>query len=275
MMMQVMPHRVFDVGIAEQHAVTFSAGMAAEGLIPFCNIYSSFLQRAYDQIIHDVALQHLPVVFCIDRGGLVGEDGPTHHGVFDLAYLRCIPDIVVAAPLNESELRNMMYSAQLDPKGPYAIRYPRGRGVLAKWHTDFEYIETGKGRLLTAGSNLAVLSVGHPGNFVQQALDMLKEQMINPAHYDMRFVKPLDEALLHEVMQNFDRILCVEDGSLIGGFGSAVEEFAAANSYKPLIRKTGIPDHFIEHGEIGRLYMQCGLDAESIRNTITQMLMVS
>lgn len=196
----------------------------------------------------------------------------THHGVFDLAYLRIIPNIIVAVPLNERELRNMMYSAQLKPNGPYAIRYPRGRGVLANWHTDFEYIETGKGRLLTEGSDLAVLSVGHPGNFVQKAIERLKEQKLNPAHYDMRFVKPLDEMLLHEVMQNFDRILCVEDGSLIGGFGSAVEEFASANNYKPLIRKIGIPDHFIEQGEIGKLYKLCGLDAESIQNTITLML---
>jgi 1-deoxy-D-xylulose-5-phosphate synthase len=272
MMIQVMPERVFDVGIAEQHAVTFSAGMAAEGLIPFCNIYSSFLQRAYDQIIHDVALQNLPVIFCIDRGGLVGEDGPTHHGVFDLAYLRCIPNIIVAAPMNESELRNMMYSAQHNPQHPYAIRYPRGRGVLNKWHTDFEYIETGTGRLISEGEKIAILSIGHTGNFVQLAIAMLEPLEIKPAHYDMRFVKPLDDKLLHEVLKNFKQIICIEDGTMTGGFGTAIEEFAADNKYHVDIYKIGIPDSFVGHGEINLLYKTCGIDAENICNTIKTIL---
>jgi 1-deoxy-D-xylulose-5-phosphate synthase len=263
-MMKEMPDRAFDVGIAEQHAVTFSAGLATQGLIPFCNIYSTFMQRAYDQVIHDVCIQNLPVVFCLDRAGLVGADGPTHHGAYDLAYMRCVPNLVVSAPMNEQELRNLMYTAQLPGSGPFSIRYPRGEGVMPDWKTPFEKIEIGKGRMLKDGEYLAVLSLGHVGNFAEGALELLAEKNIFPAHFDLRFLKPLDEELLHQVFGKFKNIVTVEDGCLQGGFGSAVLEFMADHGYQANIRRLGIPDRIIEHGEPEQLYRECGYDAEGI-----------
>jgi 1-deoxy-D-xylulose-5-phosphate synthase len=263
-MMEAMPERTFDVGIAEQHAVTFSAGLAARGFIPFCNIYSSFMQRAYDQVIHDIALQKLPVVFCLDRGGLVGTDGPTHHGAFDLAYMRIIPDIIVSAPMNEQELRNLMFTAQQGNLGPFAIRYPRGQGVMTDWRKPFENIPVGKGRLIADGAEVAVLSIGHPGNFVVKAFQILAKEGIRPAHYDMRFVKPLDTALLHEIFTRFPNIITVEDGTIVGGFGSAIAEFMVRHRYNASLRMLGIPDEFIEQGTQRQLYRECGFDADSI-----------
>jgi 1-deoxy-D-xylulose-5-phosphate synthase len=263
-MMKAMPDRAFDVGIAEQHAVTFSAGLATQGLIPFCNIYSSFMQRAYDQVIHDVALQKLHVVFCLDRGGLAGADGPTHHGAYDIAYLRCIPGMVVSAPMNEEELRNLMYSAQLKYHGPFSIRYPRGNGVLVNWKTPFREIIPGKGRKLRHGNDLAILTLGHPGNFATEACETLAEQGIEAAHYDMRFAKPLDESILHEVFSKFDLVITVEDGCVVGGMGSAVTEFMAENGYKATVKRLGIPDRFVEHGEQPELWAECGFDAAAI-----------
>jgi 1-deoxy-D-xylulose-5-phosphate synthase len=271
MMMNVMPERAFDVGIAEQHAVTFSAGLAAQGMIPFCNIYSSFMQRAYDQVIHDVALQKLQVVFCLDRGGIVGEDGATHHGVFDLAYFRCIPNMTVAAPMNEQELRNMMYTAQLPGKGTFSIRYPRGRGVMVDWNTPFEELPIGKGRKLRDGKKIAILSIGHIGNTVAEAIEELAKSGITPAHYDLRFVKPLDTELLHQVMQEYPDIITIEDGTLIGGMGSAVVEFASDNNYKVNIHRMGIPDRFIDQGTPEELFREIGLDQEGIFNNINQI----
>lgn len=264
LMMQKLPERSFDVGIAEGHAVTFSAGLAASGIIPFCNIYSSFMQRAYDQVIHDVALQKLNVVFCLDRGGLVGEDGPTHHGVFDLAYMRNIPNMTVAAPMNESELRNMMYTAQLKNKGPFSLRYPRGCGMKCDWKKEFEEIPVGKGRLLRQGTDLAILTIGHPGNFAASACNQLIEMNISAAHYDMRYVKPLDEKLLHKIFRQFDRIITVEDGVLAGGFGSLILEFMADNQYTAKVVRLGIPDKFVQHGSLKDLYRECGFDEEGI-----------
>lgn len=263
-MMQAMPNRAFDVGIAEQHAVTFSAGLSTQGMTPFCVIYSTFLQRAYDQVIHDVALQNLNVVFCLDRGGLVGADGATHHGAYDLAYLRCIPNMVVAAPMNESELRNMMFTAQLPNQGPFSIRYPRGNGVLEDWRTPFEEIPVGTGRKISDGTDVAILSIGHIGNDVQKVIHYLQEQGIKAAHYDMRFVKPLDSQLLHEIAKDFDYIITVEDGSIMGGFGSAILEFLAENKYTPLVKCLGIPDRFIHHGTQEELKHICGIDVEGI-----------
>ena len=271
MMMNVMPERAFDVGIAEQHAVTFSAGLAAQGMIPFCNIYSSFMQRAYDQVIHDVALQKLQVVFCLDRGGIVGEDGATHHGVFDLAYFRCIPNMTVAAPMNEQELRNMMYTAQLPGKGTFSIRYPRGRGVMVEWNTPFEELPIGKGRKLRDGKKIAILSIGHIGNTVAEAIEELAKSGITPAHYDLRFVKPLDTELLHQVMREYPDIITIEDGTLIGGMGSAVVEFASDNNYKVNIHRMGIPDRFIDQGTPEELFREIGLDQEGIFNNINQI----
>lgn len=272
-MMREMPDRTFDVGIAEQHAVTFSAGMAANGLVPFCNIYSSFMQRAYDQVIHDVAIQNLKVIFCLDRGGLVGTDGATHHGFFDLAYMRNIPGMITAAPMNEVELRNMMYSAQLDTiKGPYSIRYPRGTGVICDWRKPFEEIPAGKAKLISQGKDIAVLSIGHPGNFVVEAARKLEERNITITHYDMRFVNPLDFDVLHTVMKEFSTIITVEDGVIKGGFGSAVLEFAADNGYKPELIRLGIPDYFVEHGTQNELYRECGFDAEAIVAAIIKAL---
>ena len=267
-MMEEMPDRTFDVGIAEQHAVTFSAGLATQGLIPYCNIYSTFMQRAYDQVIHDVALQNLHVVFCLDRGGLVGTDGPTHHGSFDLAYMRIIPNMIVASPMDEEELRNLMYTAQLRNTGPFVIRYPRGQGVMPDWKRPFSEIPIGSGRTIQEGKGVAVLSVGHPGNLVVKAFQILEKEGLHPAHYDMRFVKPLDEALLDQVFQSFGRIITVEDGSVTGGFGSAVAEYLMRRGYRAEIRMLGIPDRFIEHGTQRQLYKECGFDPESIAGAI-------
>lgn len=271
-MMKAMPDRAFDVGIAEQHAVTFSAGLATQGLVPFCNIYSSFMQRAYDQVIHDVALQKLHVVFCLDRGGLAGADGPTHHGAFDLAYFRCIPNMVVSAPMNEEELRNLMYTAQLEENAvPFSIRYPRGNGVMPNWKTPFQKIEIGKGRKIKEGKDIAVLSIGHIGNIAAKAIAKLEEQNISVAHYDMRFAKPIDEALLHEVFAKFKKVITVEDGCIMGGMGSAVLEFMADHNYMAQVKRLGIPDKFIEHGEQPELWHECGFAEEDIFATAAEL----
>ncbi len=273
-MMKAMPDRAFDVGIAEQHAVTFSAGLATQGLVPFCNIYSSFMQRAFDQVLHDVALQNLNVVFCLDRGGLVGADGATHHGAYDLAYMRCIPNMVVSAPMNEQELRNLMYTAQLENKGPFTIRYPRGNGVMTDWKTPFEEIPVGKGRRVSSGEGVAILTIGHPGNFAQEAIKTLTKSGITPAHYDLRFVKPLDEMLLHEVFSKFDKVITVEDGCLMGGFGSAVLEFMSDRGYKAEVVRLGIPDEYIHHGTQEELWATCGFDDAAIVASVERILMV-
>ncbi|WEK37347.1 MAG: 1-deoxy-D-xylulose-5-phosphate synthase [Candidatus Pseudobacter hemicellulosilyticus] len=273
-MMEKMPHRAFDVGICEQHAVTLSAGLATQGMRVFCNIYSSFMQRAYDQVVHDVAIQHLPVVFCLDRGGLVGEDGPTHHGAYDIAYFRCIPNMVVSAPMNESELRNLMYTAQLPSNEyPFSIRYPRGEGTMPEWRTPFEAITIGKGRKLKDGEELAILSFGHPGNFATAAIRELKTLGLNPAHYDMRFAKPLDEALLHEVFGKFSKVITVEDGTVVGGFGSAILEFMAQHGYKADVRLLGIPDRIVEHGTPKELHRECGYDAAGIATAARELML--
>lgn len=261
-MMKVMPERCFDVGIAEQHAVTFSAGLATQGYIPFCNIYSSFMQRAYDQVIHDVALQNLNVVFCLDRGGLVGSDGPTHHGVFDLAYFRCIPNMTIASPFNEEELRHMMYTAQLPNKGPFSIRYPRGNGYLLEWRTPMQELEIGKGRSLIEGNDIAILSIGPIGNEALKAIRKCTTRSV--ALYDMRFLKPIDTDLLHNVFCKFNKIITLEDGSVIGGLGSAVLEFMADNGYTAKVVRLGVPDSFVEHGSQQQLYKECGFDADAI-----------
>jgi 1-deoxy-D-xylulose-5-phosphate synthase len=272
-MMKAMPDRAFDVGIAEQHAVTFSGGLASQGLVPFCNIYSSFMQRAYDQVIHDVALQNLKVIFCLDRGGLAGADGPTHHGAYDIAYFRCIPNMIVSAPMNEEELRNLMYTAQLDEvKTAFSIRYPRGQGVMVNWKTAFTKLEIGKGRKIKDGKELAILSLGHPGNLVTEALEQLKEKGIDAAHYDMRFAKPIDENLLHEVFQTYSKVITVEDGCIMGGMGSAVLEFMADNNYSARVVRLGIPDNFIEHGEQAELYEECGFSPKKIAETAIDIL---
>jgi 1-deoxy-D-xylulose-5-phosphate synthase len=271
-MMEVMPDRALDVGIAEQHAVTLSAGLATQGMKVFCNIYSSFMQRAYDMVIHDVAIQKLPVIFCLDRGGLVGDDGPTHHGAYDIAYMRCIPNMVVSAPMNESELRNLMYTAQLDETDvPFSIRYPRGQGVMPEWRTPFEKIEIGKGRKIKDGEEIAILSFGHPGNFVVEACKMLEADDLQPAHYDMRFAKPLDEAIMHEVAQRYSRIITVEDGTVVGGFGSAVLEFLSAHHYSCEVKMLGIPDRIVEHGKPEELHRECGFDAAGICRAVREM----
>ncbi len=272
-MMKAMPERAFDVGIAEQHAVTFSAGLATQGLIPFCNIYSSFMQRAYDQVIHDVALQKLHVVFCLDRGGLVGADGPTHHGSFDLAYFRCIPNMVVASPMNEQELRNLMYSSQLEKNAfPFSIRYPRGNGVMIEWKTPFEEIQIGKGRKIKDGKDLAILSIGHIGNSAAKAIEELETQNISVAHYDMRFVKPLDEELLHQIFTAHKKVITIEDGCIQGGFGSAVLEFMSDHNYSAQVKRLGIPDEFIEHGEPNELYEEVGLSPKRIAEEAIQFI---
>ena len=271
-MMAAMPDRAFDVGIAEQHAVTFSAGLATQGKVPFCNIYSSFMQRAYDQVLHDVALQNLHVVFCLDRGGLVGADGATHHGAYDLSYMRCIPNMVVAAPMNEAELRNMMFTASQKHNGPFSIRYPRGKGVMTEWKTAMKEAKVGTGRKLTSGTDLAILTVGHPGNFAQEALKELKDQGYAVAHYDMRYVKPLDELMLHEVFTKFDKVITVEDGCLMGGFGSAVVEFMSDNNYSAQIKRLGIPDAYIHHGTQAELWAECGYDKAGIVKTASEMI---
>lgn len=266
-MMEKIPDRSFDVGIAEQHAVTFAAGMSAEGMIPFCNIYSSFLQRAYDQVIHDVALQNLHVVLCIDRGGLVGEDGATHHGVYDIAFLRTVPNITVCSPLNEEELRNMMYTAQQEGMGPWSIRYPRGNGSMADWRKPLRTIEIGTGKQLRDGNDLAILSLGPLGIEAGIAAERLSKEGICTAHYDMRFVKPLDTNLLKQIGKRFHTIITLEDGSLQGGFGSAVLEWLNDNGYSTRVVRLGIPDRFIEHGTPKELYRECSIDAEGIYKT--------
>jgi 1-deoxy-D-xylulose-5-phosphate synthase len=270
-MQNEFPNRVFDVGIAEQHAVTFAAGFAKSGLIPFCNIYSSFAQRAYDQIIHDIAIQKLNVVLCLDRGGLVGADGPTHHGVFDLAYLRCIPNITIAAPMNEQVLRNLMYTAQTKNYGPFVIRYPRGRGVLKNWRCEFKAVEIGKGRELKNGSEIAILTIGHAGNFASEAISNLNDNG-SIAHYDMQFLKPIDTELLHHVFSKFDKIITVEDGVITGGLGSAVIEFMNQHNYSAKIITLGVPNNFVEHGKPEELYKLCGFDASGIETAIKKML---
>ncbi len=268
LMMEKMPDRVFDVGIAEQHAVTFSAGLATQGMAPFCNIYSTFMQRAFDQVIHDVALQKLPVVFCLDRGGLVGEDGATHHGIFDLAYLRLVPNIIVSAPMNEQELRNLMYTAQLPGNGTFSIRYPRGRGVMPEWKTPLEKLEIGKGRKLREGKDIAVVSIGHAGNFVTEAARKLSTKNIEISHYDMRFIKPIDEELLHDVFKKHTKIITVEDGTIVGGLGSAVLEFKSDHNYTAEVKRLGVSDKFVEHGSLPELQKECGFDADAIYATI-------
>lgn len=271
-MMKEMPERVFDVGIAEGHAVTFSAGLAKEGLLPFCNIYSSFMQRAYDNVIHDVALQNLNVVLCVDRAGVVGSDGATHQGLFDLAYFRCIPNLTIASPLNEIDLRNLMYTAQLPDKGAFVIRYPRGRGVLLDWKKPFEELPIGKGQLLSDGTDAALLSIGPIGNIAQKALATLATKGISVAHYDMRFLKPIDEEILYHVGKNFAKIITLEDGVISGGFGSAVLEFMADKGYKPSVMRLGIDDQFVEHGTQAELYHLLGLDEEGIASSIEKFI---
>jgi len=273
LLMKEMPDRAFDVGIAEQHAVTFSAGLATQGLIPYCNIYSTFIQRAYDQVIHDVCIQNLKVVFCLDRAGLVGADGPTHHGAYDIAFLRTVPNLVVSAPMNESELRNLLYTAQLPHvDGPISIRYPRGQGVLPDWETPFEEIPIGKGRKIIKGEDIAILTFGHVGNFAITAIDLLETKGIFPALYDMRFVKPLDLDLLHEIFSRFNKIITVEDGAIMGGFGSAIIEFMVDNDYKATVRRLGIPDKIIEHGEPNQLYKECNYDSDGIAKAVIDTL---
>ncbi|HZG25737.1 MAG TPA: 1-deoxy-D-xylulose-5-phosphate synthase [Chitinophagaceae bacterium] len=272
-MMDKMPDRAFDVGICEQHAVTLSAGMATQGLRVFCNIYSSFMQRAYDQVVHDVAIQNLPVIFCLDRAGLVGEDGPTHHGAYDIPFMRCIPNMIVSAPMNESELRNLMYTAQLETtRNPVTIRYPRGEGVMAEWRTEMKEIKIGSGRKLRDGIDIAILTFGHPGNFAASAIREVKADGLKPAHYDMRFAKPLDEDLLHEVFAKYKKVITVEDGTIVGGFGSAVLEFMNANNYQAQLKMLGIPDAIVEHGTLKQLHRECGYDAEAIADAIRAMM---
>ncbi|HYF32916.1 MAG TPA: 1-deoxy-D-xylulose-5-phosphate synthase [Chitinophagaceae bacterium] len=273
-MMEKMPHRAFDVGICEQHAVTLSAGMATQGMKVFCNIYSSFMQRAYDQVVHDVAIQDLPVIFCLDRAGLVGEDGPTHHGAYDIPYMRCIPNMIVSAPMNEAELRNLMYTAQLDSTThPFVIRYPRGEGVMSEWRTPLVEIPIGKGRKLKDGRDIAILSFGHPGNFATAAIRELRTEGIDPAHYDLRFVKPLDEQLLHEVFSKYNKIITIEDGTVQGGFGSAILEFMAEHHYTAQVKILGIPDRIVEHGTPKDLHRECGFDAAAIAATARQLML--
>ncbi|NBA86763.1 1-deoxy-D-xylulose-5-phosphate synthase [Emticicia sp. CRIBPO] len=275
-MMKAMPDRAFDVGIAEQHAVTFSAGMATRGLTVFCNIYSTFMQRAYDQVIHDVCLQHLPVVFCLDRAGFAGADGPTHHGAYDIAFMRCIPNMIVSSPMNEEELRNLMFLAQSDKvqqgKQAITIRYPRGAGVMPDWRKPFTEIEIGKGRQVADGDDVAILTFGPIGNEATEAIGKLKTEGVSAAHYDMRFAKPLDEALLHEVFAKFDKIITVEDGCLMGGIGSAIMEFMMDHGYHAQVKRLGIPDTIVEHGEQHELYAECGFDANGIAAAVRQIL---
>lgn len=271
-MQRVYPQRVFDVGIAEGHAVTFSAGLAKEGMLPFCNIYSSFMQRAYDNVIHDVALQELNVVMCLDRAGLVGKDGATHQGAFDLAYFRCIPNLTIASPYNEAELRNLMYTAQLANKGPFVIRYPRGAGVMVDWRTPMQEVPVGTGRCLKEGTEVAVLTLGPIGNVAQRAIEQLGSDAARVAHYDMRFLKPLDEQMLHTIGKKFAKIVTVEDGVVAGGMGSAVLEFMAEHGYTPALKRVGIPDRFVEHGTPDELYAMLGMDAEGIKKVVLASL---
>jgi 1-deoxy-D-xylulose-5-phosphate synthase len=272
-MMREMPERAIDVGIAEQHAVTFSAGLATQGLVPFCNIYSSFMQRAYDQVIHDVCIQDLPVNFCLDRAGFAGADGPTHHGAYDIAFFRCVPNMIVAAPMDEEELRNLMYTAQLPRKGKaFSIRYPRGQGVMPEWRTPMKEIAIGTGRKIKDGSDLAILTIGHVGNYAVEVCDRLEKSNTSVAHFDMRFVKPLDELMLHEVFTRFRKVITVEDGCLQGGFGSAILEFMVDNGYTSEVRRLGIPDQIIEHGEQPELHRDCGFDPDGIERAVVELL---
>jgi 1-deoxy-D-xylulose-5-phosphate synthase len=272
-MMKEMPERAIDVGIAEQHAVTFSAGLATQGLVPFCNIYSSFMQRAYDQVIHDVCIQNLAVNFCLDRAGFAGSDGPTHHGAYDIAYFRCVPNMILAAPMNEQELRNLMYTAQLPrTEKAFSIRYPRGQGVMPNWKTPFEKIEIGTGRKIKDGEELAILTIGHIGNYAVEVCERMEKQGVSVAHFDMRFVKPLDEKMLHEVFSKFKRVITVEDGCIQGGFGSAVIEFMADHNYQAEVKRLGIPDAVVEHGEQLELHRECGFDPDGIERTAIAML---
>lgn len=279
-MMAEMPNRAFDVGICEQHAATLSAGLATQGMRVFCNIYSSFMQRAFDQVVHDIAIQKLPVTLCLDRAGLVGEDGPTHHGCYDVPYFRCIPNMIISAPMNEKELRNLMYTSQLETtKYPFVIRYPRGEGVMADLQKEtmaekypFEEIQIGKGRKLKDGEEVAILSFGHPGNFAQAAIRDLRTNDINPAHYDMRFAKPIDEEMLHEVFAKYNKIITIEDGTTIGGFGSAVLEFMAQYNYTAQVKMLGIPDRLVEHGTLKELHRECNYDARAIVETVREMM---
>ena len=272
-MMDAMPNRAFDVGICEQHAVTLSAGMATQGLRVFCNIYSTFMQRAYDMVIHDVAIQKLPVIFCLDRAGLVGEDGPTHHGCYDIAYMRCVPNMIVSAPMNEGELRDLMYTAQLEKNQlPFSIRYPRGEGTMPEWRTEMKEIKIGTGRKLKDGEEIAILSFGHPGNFAAEAIRDVRKEGINPAHYDMRFAKPLDEKMLHEVFAKFNKIITIEDGTIVGGFGSAILEFMNEHGYKADVKIMGIPDALVEHGTPKQLYDEIGIDANGIANMLRSLV---
>ncbi len=271
-MMREMPDRAIDVGIAEQHAVTFSAGLATQGMTPFCNIYSTFMQRAYDQVVHDVCIQKLPVVLCMDRAGMAGADGPTHHGAYDVAFMRCLPNLIVSAPMNEQELRNLMFTASKYKEGPFSIRYPRGSGVMPEWRTPFETIEIGKGRKIIEGKDLAILSFGTVGNFAVSAANNLTKEGVNPSVYDMRFVKPLDEELLHEVFQAHEYVITVEDGCLQGGFGSAILEFMADNDYHSKVVRLGIPDRIVEHGEQPELYRECGYDTEAIESAVRKLI---
>lgn len=272
-MMKEMPDRAFDVGIAEQHAVTFSAGLATQGLVPFCNIYSSFMQRAYDQVVHDVCIQNLPVNFCLDRAGFAGADGPTHHGAYDIAYFRCLPNMIVAAPMNEVELRNMMYTAQLPREGKaFSIRYPRGQGVMPQWRLPFEEIEIGTGRKIRDGEEVAILTIGHIGNYAVEVCEALDKQGVSVAHFDMRFVKPLDYKLLHEIFARYRKIITVEDGCLQGGFGSAIVEFMTDHGYQAEVKRLGIPDAVMEHGEQAELHDEAGFGPAGIEKAVVAML---
>lgn len=270
-MMDEMPHRAFDVGIAEQHAVTLAAGMATQGLVPFCNIYSTFLQRAYDQVIHDVALQKLPVIFCLDRAGIVGQDGATHHGNFDLAFLNCVPDLIITAPMDAIELRNMMYTAQLGLELPIAIRYPRGRGRILNWKQPFQQLQTGKARVIHEGSNIAILSIGSIGAMID---DLISDENLDVTHVDMRFLKPLDIEMLHDIFEQHDHIITIEDGTVIGGLGSVVVDYASAKAYKNNIHKLAIPDAFIQHGPTKDLHKIAGIDSETVLKLIKELLIL-
>ncbi len=274
-MMEQIPERAFDVGIAEQHAVTFSAGLATQGLVPFCNIYSTFMQRAYDQVIHDVAIQNLPVNFCLDRAGFAGADGPTHHGAYDIAFMRTVPNMIIAAPINEKELRNLMFTAQRPRKNTaFTIRYPRGQGVMTKWRTPMKAIEIGKGEKIIDGNDLAILTIGHVGNFAIDAAKELTENGVSAAVYNMRFVKPIDKELLHNVMVKFNKIITVEDGTIVGGLGSAIIEFNSDHNYTPQVKRLGIPDKIIEHGTQHELQHQCGFDKDGIIKTALEMAQI-
>ena len=274
LMMKAMPDRAYDVGIAEQHAVTFSAGLAAQGLVPFCNVYSTFMQRGYDQVIHDVCIQNLHVVFCLDRAGFAGADGATHHGAYDIAYMRALPNMVVSAPMNEEELRNLMYTAQLPRKGAFTIRYPRGQGVMPNWKLPMKEIPVGKGRKVKEGEKVAILSIGHIGNYAIEASKQLEKEGLYPAHYDMRFVKPLDGELLHEIFQSFDQVVTIEDGCIMGGFGSAIIEWMVDHNYHAQVKRLGIPDEVFEHGTQDELYKEAGYSVSDIIKAVKVLMEV-